>query len=106
MQMDVNTLNVIHNEVESRFEINLGSEIALLTYRRRPDCIVYNHTEVPRSFGRLGIAAKLTRAALDYARSQNLRVIPTCPYIAAFIGKHPEYQDLLTPEDLKRFITG
>jgi uncharacterized protein len=106
MDFDLEALTVVHNEAENRFEIALGSELALLTYRRRPECIVYNHTEVPREFEGRGIAAKLTRAGLDYARSQNLRVVPTCPYTADFIRKHSEYQDLLTPEDLRRFVTG
>jgi uncharacterized protein len=106
MQIDLNSLNVVHNETESRFEINLGNETAVLTYRRYPDQIIYNHTEVPRSFEGRGIAAKLTRAALEYARAMNLRVVPTCPYIAGFIRKNSEYQDLLKPDDLRRFVTG
>jgi len=106
MDFDLDALTVVLNESENRFEIALGRELALLTYRRRPDCIVYNHTEVPRAFEGRGIAGKLTRVALDYARSQKLLVVPTCPFTAEFIAKHPEYQDLLTPEDLKRFVTG
>ncbi|HUI74809.1 MAG TPA: GNAT family N-acetyltransferase [Candidatus Acidoferrum sp.] len=106
MDLDLDALKVVHNGAENRFEIALGNELALLTYRRRPDCIVYNHTEVPRAFEGRGIAGKLTRAGLDYARSQNLHVVPTCPYIADFIRKHPEYQDLLAPEDLRRYVTG
>jgi uncharacterized protein len=104
MELDVNALNVVHNEEAGRFEINLGNGLAILTYRRYPDRIVYNHTEVPVPLRGRGIAAKLTRAALDYARAQQLHVVPTCPYTVAFIRKHPEYLDLLTPEDLKRFV--
>lgn len=105
-EIDVNALAVLHNERHSRFEIVLDNDLAFLTYRRQPGRIVYNHTEVPTAFRARGIAAKLTRTALDYARTQNLQVFPSCPYVAAYIRKHPEYHDLLTSEDLKRYVTG
>lgn len=106
MQIDVSALTVVHNELYSRFEIALGNDMAFLTYRRQPGRIIFNHTEVPPTFRMRGVAAKLTRAALDYARTQDVDVIPSCPYVAAYIRKHPEHQDLLTPEDLKRYVTG
>ncbi|PYQ38868.1 MAG: hypothetical protein DMF77_23120 [Acidobacteria bacterium] len=42
-----------------------------------------------------GVAGKLARAALEYAREHNLSVIPRCPFVAAYIRKHPEYQSLV-----------
>jgi hypothetical protein len=106
MEIDVSGLTVVHNEPYSQFEIALGSDMALLTYRRQPGRIIFNHTEVPPAFRMRGVAAKLTRAALDYARAQDVDVVPSCPYVAAYIRKHPEDRDLLTPEDLKRYVTG
>jgi uncharacterized protein len=103
MPFDLDTLKVVHNEAAGQFEINLGSAIAILAYRRYADRIVYFHTEVPPPFEGRSIAAKLTRFALDYARAQHLHVVPTCPYTAAFIRKHHEFYDLLSPEDRQRF---
>lgn len=53
------------------------------------------HVFVPPSARGQGVAAKITRAALDYAQSQGWKVIPSCPYAASFIAAHEPYQPLL-----------
>jgi predicted GNAT family acetyltransferase len=42
-----------------------------------------------------GIASHLTTHALDYARERGLKIVPSCPFVAAYIARHPEYRDLL-----------
>jgi len=88
-------LQVVHNEAQSRFEIRVGDVLCVLDYRRTPDKLIIYHPEVPPPFERHGLAARMTRAALDFARAQNLKVEPRCPYTAFFMQKHPEYADLL-----------
>ena len=78
---------------------------AVITYRRFPDHLALLHTEVPGPLQLQGLAAKLTRTALDFARAQHLRVAPLCPYVSAFLRKHREYQDLLSAEDLQRIMS-
>lgn len=90
-----NVNQVINNERAGRFELNLDGELAVSAYHRRNGTIVFTHTEVPPAFEGKGIGNALARAALDYARSEGLRVVPRCPFIAAFIRRHPEYQDLV-----------
>lgn len=104
MEFDLSDLAVVHNDAQSRFEAAIEDQLAFASYRLRDGQMVINHTEVPRAFEGRGIAAKITRAALEYARANKLKVIPTCPYTAAFLRKHPEYRDLLTPEDWQRFV--
>lgn len=104
MQFDLNDLVVVHNEAESRFEAAIEGQLAFAAYRLRDGQMLINHTEVPRAYEGRGIAAKITRAALEYARAHKLQVIPACPYTAAFLRKHPEYRDLLAPEDWQRFV--
>jgi uncharacterized protein len=87
--------SVTHNEAENRFEIRLGDELAVTQYRRHGSKIIFTHTEVPPSMEGRGIGNLLARAALNYARKENLRVEPRCEFIAAFIERHPEYQDLV-----------
>jgi predicted GNAT family acetyltransferase len=53
------------------------------------------HTEVPQALSGQGVATKLIRGALDMVRAQGLEVVPQCPFVSAFMGKHPEYNDLL-----------
>jgi predicted GNAT family acetyltransferase len=95
MDFDLNDIPIINNERAQRFEAHVGSLVALLTYLRFPDRIVYNHTEVPSVLEGQGLAAKLTKTALDFARSNDLRVVPRCSYVSAYIAKHQEYQDLV-----------
>lgn len=87
--------SVRNNEAENRFEIKVGDELAVSEYRRHGSTIIFTHTEVPPSMEGKGIGNLLAHAALDYARKEKLRVVPVCKFIAAFIERHPEYQDLV-----------
>lgn len=107
MAVELNLDNVIvtQNEEAQRFEATVDGLRALITYRRFPDHLALLHTEVPAPLQRQGLAAKLTRTALDFARAQHLRVAPLCPYVSAFLKKHREYQDLVSAEDLKKILS-
>ena len=79
-----------------RFEVAMeGGAKALLQYHRNGHRMVFLHTEVPPEFAGKGTGGLLAKTALDYARAEALKVVPRCPYIAAYIAKHPEYQDLV-----------
>ncbi|HMH80173.1 MAG TPA: GNAT family N-acetyltransferase [Candidatus Acidoferrum sp.] len=94
---DFGTSDVFHNAAQQRFELRVGEALCVLDYRRFPGKLVIYHTEVPPPLERRGFAARMTRAALDFARSENLQVEPRCPYTAAFMQKNPEFTDLLAP---------
>ena len=100
--MNLDKLTVIHNEETKRFELVIDGLPALLTYRRFPERIVFDHTEVPERLEGKGLAAKLAGVALEYARANRLRVVPLCPYISSFIRKHTEYHDLLASDELQK----
>jgi len=53
------------------------------------------HTEVPPEHEGQGYGGALAKAALDYARAEKLRVIPTCPFVRAYVKRHPEYAALV-----------
>ena len=91
------TADVFHNAEQQRFELRLGEALCVLDYRRFPGKLVIYHTQVPQPLERRGFAARMTRAALEFARSENLQVEPRCPYTAAFMQKNPEFADLLAP---------
>jgi len=86
---------VTHDPAAGRFEIATGAGPALLTYLRRGGVMEIVHTEVPDAAEGQGFAAALARAALDYARSAGTPVIPSCPYVASYIRRHPGYADLV-----------
>ena len=95
--MEINLDDVIFTNVESpgRFEAKVNGQTAFINYRRSGETITYIHTEVPAELEGQGLAAKMTRAALDEARAKQLKVVALCPYVAGYIRKHAEYQDLL-----------
>jgi predicted GNAT family acetyltransferase len=88
-------MNVVDNTRDHRFELTVGSEVAVSGYRLNGNIITFTHTIVPESLRGGGIGNQIARAALDSARARGLKVIAECPFIAAFIRRHPEYQDLL-----------
>jgi predicted GNAT family acetyltransferase len=88
---------VRNNVAEHRFEIDLGDSTAVAVYNLLKGKIVFTHTEVPPAHEGKGIGSTLIRAGLDYARAQQLEVIPICPFFAAYMKKHAEVQDLLDP---------
>jgi len=100
-----NDVTVTHNEETYRFEAGIDGLRAFITYSRFPGRIVFTHTEVPQPLEGQGVAAKLARVALDFARANNLRVVPLCPYVSSFIRKHPEDQDLVSSGDLQKLLS-
>ncbi|MFI0925017.1 GNAT family N-acetyltransferase [Streptomyces sp. NPDC021012] len=65
--------------------------------------IAFIHTEIDPRFGGRGLGGLLARGALDDARARGLSVLPYCPFIRGWIGKHPEYADLVPEERRARF---
>lgn len=81
---------VVNNPEKHQFEIQLGQELGLLTYREHDDQIVLMHTEVPESYRGKGFADKLAKAALEYAKQKNLAVVPSCRFVRAYLKRHPD----------------
>jgi len=89
-------LRVVDNPAERRYEALVGDQPAgIVTYRLRPGQIVFLHTEVLPAFEGRGIGSRLAAGVLDDARSRGLSVVPRCPFIAAYIRRHPAYADLV-----------
>jgi predicted GNAT family acetyltransferase len=102
--LNLDAVPITHNQAANRFEAHVSGQSAFITYRRLNGTIIFDHTEVPAALEGHGLAGKLVQAALEYARSANLKVLPLCAYVAGYIRKHPEYQSLLSPATLKRLF--
>ena len=89
------TSAVSHDPARGRFELATDAGPALLTYLRHGSVIEMMHTEVPEAFEGQGFGATLAEAALDFARREGATVIPSCPFVAAYIDRHPDFADLL-----------
>ena len=97
MEFVLAQVEVRHDEKAHRFESEVHGQSAVLVYKIVPGRMLIQHTEVPPALEGRGLAAKLTRVALEYARKEKLQVVPACSYTASFMAKHPEYNDLLPP---------
>ena len=98
MQIDVNKLEVIHNQNENRFETWIEDKLSKLDYIRDGKNFVITHVGVHPSLRGQGVAGRIVEVSLVYAREQALRVIPMCSYAAAYIRRHPEYAELTHQE--------
>jgi uncharacterized protein len=92
-------LQVLDRPAELRYELRVDGELAgVIAYRREPGVVVLVHTEVfPSAEGR-GLGSRLVAGALDDIRARGLRVVPLCPFAAAYVRRHPEYADLVVPD--------
>lgn len=86
---------VEHDAAAQQFHAQVNGMRSVLQYRRAPGKIFFVHTEVPAELRHRGIADALAHAGLEYARSERLTVIPLCPFVAAYIQRHPAYQPLV-----------
>lgn len=84
---------VMHNEAQGRYELETDHGLAIVVYRRQGDGLIFTHTEVPPADEGKGIGAAIVRAALDDTRKRGLRIVPACSFVAAFVRRHPEYDD-------------
>lgn len=86
------------NPIESRYEARIGDRVVGISEYELPDeagPIVFVHTEVMPDAEGQGVGSRLARGALDDVRRRRLSVVADCPFIAAYIRRHPEYRDLL-----------
>ncbi len=73
-----------------RFELVVDGEVAYLEYEHRPHALVLVHTEVPPALRGRRLGEALIKAAFEAARHDGLRIVPVCPYVKAFLRKHPD----------------
>lgn len=97
-------LAVVHLPGERRYELRLdGQPSGELVYRARgDDVLAFLHTEVHPLARRRGLGSALVSGALDDARARNLRVLPLCPFVDAYVRRHPEYADLVVDDPARR----
>jgi predicted GNAT family acetyltransferase len=89
-------IEVADNPEAARFEVRVDGTLAGFSeYVLKGGTIILSHTEIKPEFEGRGLGSRLARKALDESRDAGLRVIPRCPFIAAYIERHPEYAELV-----------
>jgi predicted GNAT family acetyltransferase len=82
-------VDVIDNPEKHRFEAEVDGLMAVAEYRITGDVMTFTHTEVPSQFRGMGVGDALARGALDQARARGFTIRATCPFMAAYIKRHP-----------------
>jgi uncharacterized protein len=89
-------VTVSDNPTELRYEaVADGKLLGEIRYRTEPGLIVLVHTDVAPSAEGTGVGSQLVKEALDDIRRRGLKVVPLCPFVAAYIRRHPDYADLV-----------
>lgn len=87
---------LVDNTGLGRYEFPIGDPPPRVEYRISRSGIIYlNHTEVPSEMEGKGIAAELVLAVLRDIDRRGMELAPVCPYVAAYIRRHPEWQRLV-----------
>lgn len=97
MQEERNGL-ILRNNTEKRwFEAELDGHRGQVEYMLVQNRIIYTHTEVDKALAGKGVASQLVNFALEYARQEELAIMPLCPFVAGYMKKNTSYNDLLAP---------
>ncbi|MBA3946692.1 MAG: N-acetyltransferase [Herpetosiphonaceae bacterium] len=95
MSEDFPNVVVKDNREQQRFETVVAGQLAVAEYKLADGRITFTHTEVPEALAGHGIANKLVKTALEHARTEQLAVIPLCPFVTSYIRRHPDYRPLV-----------
>ena len=86
---------LIHNKDMGRYEFHIDGMIAEAEYRQIEDVMVITHVSVPHPLEGKGIASQLVRKVLEDIKRQGLKVKPVCPFVVAYIKRHPEWEEIV-----------
>lgn len=97
------TTNVHNDPSKERYVVEVdGVQAGFTVYHIRSGRYFFVHTEIYDDFAGTGVGKTLVREALDDIRAQGEMIVPVCPYVAHFIHRNPEYQDLVDHEIFDR----
>jgi predicted GNAT family acetyltransferase len=86
---------VTNNAAERRYELVVDGAQAIAAYEKHGGNIVFTHTEVPPALEGKGVGSRLIKGALDDVRNKGEKIVAECSFVAAYIDRHPDQQDLL-----------
>lgn len=89
----------------SRYEVTVDGTLAgFADYRDIDGARVFTHTEVFDQYEGQGVGSALIRGALDAVEAAGGRIVPVCPFVEAYVERHPGYADLVDEEVLERLL--
>ncbi len=89
-------LKVTHDEAKQQFEIDLDEKKAVIQYKKHGnDALNLFHTKVPKEFEGKGVGSQLVGQTLEQIKVAGKKIVPSCPFIAIYIKRHPEYKTMI-----------
>jgi predicted GNAT family acetyltransferase len=89
------TDTVRDNAARQRFELEVGGALAFVDYQRDGRKLLLTPAEVPPALRGGGVGSALVQATLALVRERGEKVVPLCSFVAQYMSRHPEVQDLL-----------
>lgn len=80
-----------------RYELPVGSEVAVVIYNLSGQNLMITETLVPVPLEGQGLASRLAKHVIADARDRGLLILPVCPFFSAYFQKHPEHADVVHP---------
>ena len=89
------TYTLVDNHNFNQYEFRIGDYLAKIEYKKDDNRIFLTHTEVPPELGGQGIGTELVKQVLEDIKDRGLRLVPLCPFVIAYIKRHPEWMELV-----------
>ena len=93
--MDKSELILTDNKEDKQFELTVDGFTARVEYILMGNKIIFSHTDVPKELEGKGIGSMIVKLALENIEERELKLIPLCPFTAAYIKRHPEWNRVL-----------
>lgn len=98
MSSNPDSLQFRQNEDKQRFELEVEGHIAFIEYKITTQNIIFlTHTEVPKSLEGKGVGSAIVSKTLQWIKSKGYPLAPLCPFVGAYLKRHPEWQEILAP---------
>ncbi|MBL7781169.1 MAG: N-acetyltransferase [Saprospiraceae bacterium] len=97
METAFEDIPLTNNELSRQFELVIDQVKSKIEYDLQKDRIFLLHTEVPQALAGRGVGNAIVEKALHYIEENKLKLVPLCPFVAAYIKKRPEWKRLLAP---------
>lgn len=91
------SIPLVNNTEDKRFEMEVDGSLAMIYYREQPGLMTLLHTEVPPELEGGGVGSAIIEKTLHYIEEKGLKLEPLCPFVVAFLKRHPEWKRLLAP---------
>ncbi len=92
MKQEFEDLPLVDNEANKRFELKVGEHVAFVEYMKRGEKLALIHTESPAALEGTGAATALIEKVLAKVDKEGTKILPYCPFVAAYIKRHPEWE--------------